>query len=136
MTDKGTGAHILDRFYEGLTTGDIDAVMSCCTPDVVVWHNFDRIAQGREAARQGYTDFAAAFRECAVLAVDRQPTPNGCVQQFIMKVTTKAGDVRAWPICIVVRIEGGLIARLDEYVERGASFLPENALTATCDIAA
>ncbi|MDO6414584.1 nuclear transport factor 2 family protein [Sphingomonas sp. BIUV-7] len=132
MTD--TGDHILDRFYGALSRGDVVAVMACCTADVRVWHGFDRILQNRAAAAAGYAAFVAAFPERVVAAVDRQPTPGGCVQQFVLAVRTATGDRRAWPVCIVVRLEDGLIARLDEYVERGASFTPEGALTATCDI--
>lgn len=129
-----TECHILDRFYDGLSQGDVDAVLACCTPDARIWHGFDRILQDRAAAAAAWAGFIAAFPERRVAAVHRQPTPEGCVQQFTMVVRTASGDQRAWPICVVVRIKDGLIARLDEYIERGASFTPEGEMTATCDI--
>lgn len=131
MTDAG---HILDRFYEAMERGDVDAVVACCTPDARIWHGFDRVANDLEGAAEDWAGFIAAFPERGITAIHRQATDEGCVQQCIMVGRTADGVQRAWPVCLVVRIKDGLIARLDEYIDRAGSFTPQGELTATCDI--
>ena len=36
----------------------------------------------------------------------------------------KDGTRKAWPVCIVVQVQGGQIARLDEYIDMSAGFDP------------
>ena len=125
MTYKDDGA-VIDRLFDALAAGDLAAARACCTSDAVVWHGFDGVAldlDGITAQWQGLID---AFSERVVVDVRRQPTPQGFVQQHVM-VCGREGLRKAWPICIVVRIVDGLIARLDEYIDRAGAFTPPDA---------
>jgi len=122
MSDSDDGT-VIDRMFAALAAGDLPAVRTCYTADAVVWHGFDGVALdlgGICAQWQGLID---AFSERVVVDVRRQPTPTGFVQQHVM-VCGREGLRKAWPVCIVVRIEAGLIARLDEYIDRAGAFTP------------
>ena len=116
---------VVDRLWSALAQGDVDAACDCLTPEARVWHCFDRDAQDVETTRQACTAFVAAFPERSFTGFRRQATEGGCVQQQTMIVRTRDGARKAWPVCIVVRIEDGRIARLDEYVDRAGSFNPD-----------
>ena len=67
---------------------------------------------------------ATSFSERGVADVRRQQTPTGYVQQHLFVVRGKDGVRKAWPVCIVVRVQDGKIARLDEYIDLSAAFDP------------
>ena len=56
---------------------------------------------------------------------------GGFVQQHLMTATKHSGEVLAWPVCIVVRIENDRIVRLDEYIDRAGIFTPGPGAVAT-----
>jgi ketosteroid isomerase-like protein len=119
-TEEGT---VVDALFGALGRGDLAAAERCLTADARVWHSFDQVAQDRKTAVAGWQAFVDMFAERVFVDVRRQATPGGFVQQHLMVV--RAGEHRmAWPGCVVLRIEGGLIARLDEYMDRAGSFAP------------
>lgn len=123
MTTNDDGA-VIDRMFAALARGDLEAARDCYTPDARMWHSFDGIAHDLEGIRPQWQALVDNFAERDVVDVRRQPTPNGFVQQHVMVVRTLSGARKAWPVCIVVRIEGGRIARFDEYIDRAGSFVP------------
>ncbi|MEZ5736441.1 MAG: nuclear transport factor 2 family protein [Novosphingobium sp.] len=110
--------------YESLGRGDVDAAWACLTDDASIWHSFDCVAHDRAAMREQWEATVKAFPEQALADVRRQPIENGFVQQHVWSVKSATGERKAWPCCIFVRIEGGRIARLDEYIDRAGSFEP------------
>ena len=44
------------------------------------------------------------------------------VQQHLFVVRDSSGSRRAWPVCLIVRLEKGRILRIEEYVDRAGSF--------------
>lgn len=118
------GAHVIDRMFDALARGDCAAALACFTPGGQVWHGFDGIAHDRAAILEQWQALVDNSVARVVADVRRQATPDGFVQQHVMAVTGASGETRAWPICIVVRIEQGLIARLDEYIDRAGFFVP------------
>lgn len=117
-----TEMNVIDRMFAGLAAGDVTAACACFTPDAVIWHGFDRIAQTPDEAAKDWSAMIAHFPERAAVDVRRQVTPTGFVQQHLWVSRTGEGKRIAWPICIVVRVEDGLIARLDEYIDRAGRF--------------
>jgi ketosteroid isomerase-like protein len=120
MTDQTA----LDRLFNGLAQGDLDESRAALAPDARVWHSFDGIAHDRDAILASFADIIAAFPERRFGDIRRQPTPTGYVQQHVMAVKTADGRAMAWPVCVVVRIEAGMIVRLDEYIDRAGSYVP------------
>jgi ketosteroid isomerase-like protein len=119
-----TEANALDDLFNGLAMGDLALSRAALAPDARLWHSFDGIAHDREATLANFASVIAAFPERRFDDIRRQPTPTGFVQQHVMAVKTAEGRALAWPVCVVVRIEAGVIVRLDEYIDRAGSFVP------------
>lgn len=118
------GGEVIDRMFEALARGDCAAALACFKPDGQLWHGFDGIAHDRPAILEQWQALVDNSVARVVADVRRQATAGGFVQQHVMAVTGASGATKAWPICIVVRIEQGLIARLDEYIDRAGFFVP------------
>ncbi len=121
-----TGA-VIDDFLGALSRGDFAAARACCTPDVRIWHSFDRITQDIDEAVRGWEGFVGAFAERAFVDARRSATTSGFVQQHLMVGRPDGGEARAWPICIVVTIRDGRIARFEEYMDRAGSYAVADA---------
>lgn len=117
-------ATAVDRFYDALAVGDVPSARACFTPNAQIWHSFDAITQDVDAAAAGWSAMIAGTTERGTHDIRRHVTADGFVQQHVYAVRAAAGQRTAWPVCLVLRIEGGLIARLDEYIDRAGSFSP------------
>lgn len=118
------GGNVIDRLFGALAGGDVQRALDCFADGAKVWHCFDCIAHDKPAMRGQWQALVDNFPERDFVDVRRQPIPGGFVQQHAMTATTASGVRKAWPVCIVVRIENGLIARLDEYIDRAGAFDP------------
>lgn len=124
MTVNSRAGVAIDKLYNAIELGDLDAVMACFTHDARLWHCFDRIAQHRDAFRAGFSDLIENLRERRIFGIRRFELPEGLLQQHVMVVKLPTGERKAWPVCIIVRVEGDKIARIDEYIDRAGSFDP------------
>jgi ketosteroid isomerase-like protein len=115
---------VIDRFFGSLQTCDLAVLRDCLTDDAVVWHSFDRIEMRPDDVAKSWEAMAARFTERGVADVRCQPTPTGYVQQHLFVVRNADGSRKAWPVCLVVRINDGRIARLDEYIDLSGGFDP------------
>jgi ketosteroid isomerase-like protein len=115
---------VIDRFFSSFFGGDLATCRACLKHDAVIWHNYDGIARDVDHVMASFAAYLEKTSELKITDVRRLPTTEGFVQQHLMIMGDKAGIRTAWPICIVVRIEDGLIARLDEYIARSESFDP------------
>lgn len=113
----------VDRMFEALARGDVAAARATCTPDARIWHSYDRVAHDLDSIAREWEGLIAGTDEREIVDIRRQPTPDGFVQQHLFYIRPKGGgDRKIWPVCVVARIEGGLIARLDEYIDRAGAF--------------
>ena len=119
-----SNGEVIERAYAALATGDLVAARACFTPDAKVWHGFDRLVRDLDETMQDWEGMLATFPERGIDDVRRERTENGFVQRHLFVVRLANGERRAWPLCIVVRIEDERIARIDEYVDRAGSFTP------------
>jgi ketosteroid isomerase-like protein len=122
MNDTATNP--IDRLYQALSAGDLKAARACLTTDARIKHCFESSEHTADSIHRGWQGFVTHFGERTVTQVRRQPTPEGFVQQHLLTVRTSDGKQRSWSICIVVRIEGQRIARLDEYMDRQSNLSP------------
>lgn len=109
---------VIDRFTDALVAGDVEAARACCTDDVVIWHNFDGVAQDFETAAKGWQGLFTHFSDRAFTDIRRATIPGGFMQQHLMAATSSAGDRIGWAIAIVVALRDGKIARFEEYMDR------------------
>jgi ketosteroid isomerase-like protein len=112
---------VIDKLFEALARGDVASARACCTPEARFWHSFDGVALDLDQACAGWAGFIASFSERTVVDVRRVGIPNGFLQQHYLVVRRPDGARKGWPICIVVRTREGLIARLEEYIDRSGT---------------
>ncbi len=110
------------RLYDALSRGDVEAARACFAPHALLWHNFDRVAQDLDTAAQGWQGMIAHTKSRFAEDIRSQPTTDGSVTQFVFGVQTLNGERKAWALCVLVKINDGLITRLDEYIDRAGSF--------------
>jgi hypothetical protein len=108
---------LADAFFGALEAGSVEGVNACFAPGARIWHNFDQITLTPEQNIVGLETLFGNFPKRRYLEVRRVPTADGFVQQHILRLTRVDGVVIDWPGCIVFDVEGGKIARLDEYVD-------------------
>ncbi len=105
------------RLAAAMRGADAKAMAELAEPDAVAWHNHDEQLVPYEAsvATVGWMHRnigQLTWEDTAVLS-----TPNGFVWQSVLGGSTPAGDVRA-PLCMVVTLSsGGLIQRIEEYLD-------------------
>ena len=119
-----TEPNILDRFFGSMQPCDTATLRDCLTEDAIVWHSFDRVMMRPDDVVKSWEGMATSFTDRSVTDVRRQQTATGYVQQHLFVVRGKDGVRKAWPVCIVVQIRDGRIARLDEYIDLSAAFNP------------
>ena len=108
---------IAARLFAAIEGGRIDEVRDLYAPEVVVWHNHDEVEQDREANLTTLSWVIANVAGFRYTDVRRHATSDGFVQQHVARGTNRAGREVAMPACIVVRLEAGRIARLEEYLD-------------------
>lgn len=114
---------IIEDAYGAMQQGDLVSARACFAPGAVVWHNFDRVERNLDETMSDWGGMIAAFPERGLEDVRRIRTEAGSfVQQHLFAVRDAKGERRAWPICLIVEIEEGLIIRIEEYVDRAGSF--------------
>ncbi|WP_216911072.1 nuclear transport factor 2 family protein [Nocardia noduli] len=131
MPEEHTDGTVIDELFTALEKGDVDAAIACLTEDATVWHAFDRVAHDTHSIREDWGQLIAGSSTRRVTDVRRSATTEGFVQQHLMTIHTRTGAQLAWPVCIVVQVRDGRVARLDEYIDRAGHFTPteDNATT-------
>jgi ketosteroid isomerase-like protein len=113
---------IVDELFEAISRGDIEAARDCCTSDLVVWHSHDCRPTGLAEMGSAWKDFVTNFPERLFVDVRRRAMGDGFVQQHLMVARSQSGARLAWPVCVIVTVRDGLIARLEEYIDRTGHF--------------
>lgn len=120
MQDDG---RVIEDAYGAMQRGDLVAARACFAPQALVWHNFDRVDRSLDETMGDWGAMITAFPERGLEQVSRARTDAGWfVQQHLFVVRDSNGLRRAWPICLIVRLEGKRIVRIEEYVDRAGSF--------------
>lgn len=105
------------RFFDAVQAGDIDTVSSCYADNVGIWHNTDGVTQTKAEnleTLKGMVKFSKTRKY-----VDRrlEVYPGGFVQQHVLKAEGVSGYQLTLAACIICKVEGGKITRLDEYFD-------------------
>lgn len=115
-----TADEIADRLLAAIQAGDADTVRSLYSPDVEIWHNTDDLVQDRDDNLATLGWLAANIPGLEYTDIRRSETPDGFVQQHVLRATNRAGDTVGVPACLVVKITDGVITHLDEYLDSAA----------------
>jgi ketosteroid isomerase-like protein len=108
---------LADRFIRAIETGDIDAVRAAYAPDAKIWHNNDGLEQTVEQNLKvlAWMDRTISNRHYRI--VRREALADGFFQQHVLEATLPDGTPWTLDACVIVRVEDGLIVRLDEYLD-------------------
>jgi limonene-1,2-epoxide hydrolase len=106
---------------DALAGYDADAVARLVDPAVVHWNNLTQREQGLD----GLLGTLRAEREVVAAAEmalrHRVATAEGFVLELAVEGTTRRGAAFRIPVCLVVRVEGDRIVRIDEYADSAAA---------------
>jgi uncharacterized protein len=87
------------------------------SPDVVIWHNFDQLEQRLEDNMKVMAWMGKNLTGLSYDDISVQVTPNGYVQQHVLRGTANDGTKIEVPACLIVTVVDGKVTRLDEYLD-------------------
>jgi ketosteroid isomerase-like protein len=117
MTTSTNIAEVAERFFAAIEAGDAEAARDLYAPDAEIWHNTDGITMRPEDNLKTLAWMGRNLPDLQYTQVRRSATADGFVQQHVLVATNRAGQRIEVPACIVIVIEDGKIARLDEYLD-------------------
>jgi ketosteroid isomerase-like protein len=101
-----------------LDGSDADAMVAVLAPGAVIWHDYDRKVVDARENMAAIGTLAQIVRDAKMERVRVGEFPGGFVYQFVLHGTVIAnGKPFEMQNCIVATTEGGLISRIDEYVD-------------------
>jgi ketosteroid isomerase-like protein len=116
-----------ERFGEAVQSGDIAAFRACYAADAKIWHNHDNIEQTLDQNIKALAWFMRVLPDRFYRVQRRAALKDGFLQQHVLEATLPDGTKWRMAACVVVKMENGVIARLDEYLD-SAALLPLKGL--------
>lgn len=110
-----------ERFVAAIQAGDTATVRACYAPDAKLWHNNDGVEQTVDQNMKVLDWFIRALPDRNYRVVRREALPDGFMQQHVLEATLPDGKKWAMDACVVVKMDGGVITRLDEYLDSARS---------------
>jgi ketosteroid isomerase-like protein len=105
------------RFVGAIERGDIEAVTACYHPDARIWHNNDGLEQTVTENLRVLGWMATVLPERRYRVLRLEALPDGFLQQHVLEASLPNGGTWSLDACVIVRVEDGLIVRLDEYLD-------------------
>jgi len=120
-TSKMDYVDFAKRFVAAIQDGDGEAVRAFYAPDAKLWHNTDNIEQTVDQNLKVLAWFVKTLPDRNYRVLRVEALPDGFVQQHVLEATLPNGERWAMDACVVIKIENGLITRLDEYLDSAKS---------------
>lgn len=127
MTAANENEALVDRVLDAIERGDAETVRACYAPDAKIWHNFDEHEQTVDENIGLLGALIGVLGERKYTIRERFDLPDGIGQHHYLDGVLSDGTKFHLPACILFKIEGGLITRIDEYFD-SAHFAPLVAL--------
>ena len=105
------------KFVDSIQAGYIATTRACYHPDAKLWHNTDGIEQTVDQNMKVLDWFIRTLPDRNYRVTRREALSDGFLQQHVLEATLPDGTKWAMDACVVIRIENGLITRLDEYLD-------------------
>jgi ketosteroid isomerase-like protein len=109
-----------DRFVGAIQAGDVAGMRACYAPDARIWHNNDGLEQTLDENVKVLKWFIRVLPDRRYRVVRREALKDGFLQQHVLEATLPDGQPWAMAACVVVKMENGLITRLEEYIDSAA----------------
>ena len=106
-----------DKFVGAIQSGDTATVRACYAPDAKLWHNTDHIEQTVDQNMKVLEWFIKTLPDRNYRVTRREALPDGFLQQHVLEATLPDGTKWSMDACCVIKMENGLITRLDEYLD-------------------
>ena len=105
------------KFIAAIQSGDAALVRDCYAPDAKIWHNNDNVEQTVDQNMKVLAWFMRKLPDRHYRIVRREALKDGFFQQHVLEATLPDGTAWKMPACVIVRMQGGKIVRLDEYLD-------------------
>ncbi|WP_374346322.1 nuclear transport factor 2 family protein [Phenylobacterium sp.] len=109
------------KFVGAIQSGDTATVRACYHPDAKLWHNNDGVEQTVDQNMKVLDWFIRALPDRNYRVLRLEALPDGFMQQHVLEATLPDGTKWAMDACVVVKMENGVITRLDEYIDSAKS---------------
>jgi len=106
-----------DRFIDALNAGDAARVREFYAPGATVWHNFDDVDQPLDDNLRLLEWMVRKAPQRHYRVLRREIVPGGWFQQHVLEAQLPGGRQMKLFACCVVSLDGGLIRRIEEYVD-------------------
>jgi ketosteroid isomerase-like protein len=114
-----TALELADLFFGAIVRGDVDTIRErVYAPGAVIWHNDD--PHNPQDVEQNLRVLRWVSRNVRDLRYDeivRQPTPDGFVQQHVLRGIAPDGSAIEVPACIICTVADGRVTFLAEYMD-------------------
>ena len=117
MTSGASPLELVDRLIRAIEAGDLAAVRSVYAPDVIVWAGFDDRERDVDSSLGVLEWLFSVSTERRYEIVRRIEIEGGVLQQHVLRAATRADKTFSMPACLVIRVDRGLITRVDEYLD-------------------
>ena len=107
------------RFFAALEAGDIDMVREIYAPDALIWHNDDLVEQPVDENLKVLQGLHRAVSGLHYDIVRRVPTPDGVLQQHVLRGSLPDGTKVELHAAMYLRVKDGHITRIEEYLDSG-----------------
>jgi ketosteroid isomerase-like protein len=118
MPAADTVLDLADELFAAIERGDEPRLDALFGEDIAVWRAGAQRDDDKERAMKVLRWFIRVTAERSYEVLDRQPFPDGFVQQHILHATGRNGGLIALRVCIVIKVNGNNhINRIDEYFD-------------------
>jgi ketosteroid isomerase-like protein len=117
MADTPDPLEIVARLVGGIETGALDTVRALYAPGAVVWTCFDDRERNVDSSMGVLEWLVGATTERRYEVSRRIEIEGGVLQQHVLHATALSGKTFSMPACLVIRIDGDRITRIDEYLD-------------------
>jgi len=106
-----------EHFVASIERGDTEAVRACYAPDARIWHNTDGIEQTVDQNLKLVRWLVRTMSNPRYRIRRRVALEDGFLQMHVLEATRPDGTPFRLDACVIVKLENGVIARLDEYLD-------------------
>jgi ketosteroid isomerase-like protein len=111
------GAELAHRFFDAVQRGDTTTLHAMCTPDAVVWHNYDCIDLPFGLVVKRLIAMRSIVEDCSYVNRQYLTVSDGAVIQHSLTGTLPGGSKMKVPMMLRIYTRDDLFSRLEEYVD-------------------
>jgi ketosteroid isomerase-like protein len=106
------------RLFAAIENKDPAGVAAVYHDDIAVWHNFSNASQDKATNLGVLTQLCESLAEIHYDVVERLQLADGRVlQRHVLRGVAEGGEETLIPACMLISIENGKIARIEEYLD-------------------